>query len=57
MLPNFTQFRSLNTSSNSHVNLNTNMPTPPPPYRNHQKRFVSGSFNRVPPPPTFSNNR
>lgn len=59
-MDNQRRFKSFNTSSNSHINLNTNMPMPPPPKLNPQlprTRFVSGSYNRVPPPPTMGNNR
>lgn len=60
-MDNRNRFHSFNTTSNSHVNLNTNMPMPPVPKRSNpqlqQRRFVSGTFNRVPPPPTLNNNR
>lgn len=68
-MTNFTKYKGFNTYRNSHVNLNTNMPIPPHPNlikNNHPKftpystpystPYVSGSFNRVPPPPRLNNN-
>lgn len=62
-MDNITRFQSFNTTRNSPVNLNTNMPMPPPHLlRNNvntnpfNRGVVSGSFNRVPPPPRLNNN-
>ena len=62
-MENLFRYRDFNTRRNSHVNLNTTMPMPPHPnminrtypYRNNRP-FVSGAFNRVPPPPRLNNN-
>ena len=69
-MDNIRRFNGFNTSSNSHTNLNTRMPTPPlitgynriphQPIGNPRTFIANGVFvngvNRVPPPPALSNN-